>query len=66
MEKRGKKIMETIEKRLKDYKGYELYKVYDKHNGKIKNLVYMANTKEGDNVNCMANLSELKRYIDTL
>ena len=59
--------METIEKRLKDYKGFEIYKVYDKHNnGKIENLVYMANTKEGDNVNCMAKLSELKKYIGTL
>ena len=59
--------MEIIEKRLKDYKGYEIYKIYDKYNnGKVENLVYMANTKEGDNVNCMTKLSELKRFIDTL
>lgn len=57
--------MEIIEKRLKDYKGYEIYKIYDKYNnGKIKNLVYMANTKEGDNVCCMSILSDLKKFID--
>lgn len=59
--------METIEKRLKDYKGYIIFKVYDKYtSGKIENVVYMANTIDGDNVNCMTNLSELKKFIDTL
>ena len=59
--------MVTIEKRLKDYKGYQIYKVYDKcENGKIINLVYMANTQDGDNVNCLDNLTDLKRFIDNL
>ncbi len=51
----------TIEKRLKDYKGYQVYKVIDK--GCInEEITYMLNDQEGNNINCFTSLAALKKF----
>lgn len=45
------------ERRLKDYKGNEVWKCMDE-NGEI---FYMYNTPEGDNINVYKSLQELKK-----
>lgn len=52
--------METIERRLRDYKGYQVYKIID------NTTTYMLNDQNGDNVNCFTSLAELKKYVDIL
>ena len=42
---------ETVEKRLKDYKGFEVWKITD-NKGTSKEVVYMLNDSEGNNIDC--------------
>lgn len=57
---------ETIEKRLKDYKGFEVWKVTDNKGLRNEITTYMLNDSEGNNINCFSTLKELKQYADTL
>lgn len=55
---------ETIEKRLKDYKGYQVYKITDNKGARNETITYMLNNQDGDNINCFSSLTSLKRYAD--
>lgn len=57
---------ETIERRLKDYKGYQVWKVIDNKGLHDETTTYMLNDQDGDNINCFASLAGLKKYADTL
>lgn len=56
----------TIEKRLKDYKGYQVWKVTDNKGLHDEEITYMLNDQNGDNINCFTSLADLKKYADTL
>ena len=55
---------ETIEKRLKDYKGFEVWKVIDDKETRKEKVTYMLNDSEGNNINCFQTLKELKQFAD--
>lgn len=55
--------MNTIEKRLKDYKGYQLWKVIDNKGLKNEKITYMINDHAGNNCNCKSTLPEAKEWI---
>ena len=55
---------ETVEKRLKDYKGYQIWKITDNKNTREEKTIYTATTQEGDNANCGKTLKEIKDWID--
>lgn len=57
---------ETIEKRLKDYKNYQIYKIIDNKGTRNEAVTYMLNDQDGENINCFSTLAELKKYADTL
>lgn len=57
---------ETIEKRLKDYKGYQVWKVTDNKGLHDEEITYMLNDQNDDNINCFTSLADLKKYADTL
>ncbi len=52
----------TIEKRLKDYKGYQVYKIIDNKGCHNEDITYMLNDQEGNNINCFASLVALKKF----
>lgn len=56
----------TNEKRLKDYKGYEIWKIedFDIFDHKISTLYEVAD--EDDAIDFFKTLAEAKRYIDTI
>lgn len=54
----------TIEKRLKDYKGYQVYKVIDNKGCRNEETTYMLNDQEGNNINCFTSLASLKKFAD--
>lgn len=58
--------METIEKRLKDYKGFQVWKITDNKGMKNETITYMLNDSEENNINCFGTLAELKKYVDTV
>lgn len=58
-----KNIGETIEKRLKNYKGYQVWKVTDNKGLQSETVTYMLNDPDGNNLNCFSSLSELKKSI---
>lgn len=53
----------TTEKRLTDYRGYQVIKVVDDY-GVKKDITYMVNNQDGDNLNCFTNLTALKKWVD--
>lgn len=55
---------ETIEKRLKDYKGYQVYKITDNKGTRKETTTYMLNDQDGNNINCFTNLAALKKFAD--
>ena len=57
-------MSETIEKRLKDYKGFEVWKVTDNKGTRKEEVTYMLNDSEGNNINCFQTLKELKQFAD--
>ena len=57
---------ETIEKRLKDYRGFEVWKVTDNKGLRNEATTYMLNDSEGNNINCFKTLKDLKQYVDAL
>ena len=57
---------ETIEKRLKDYKGYQVWKVTDNKGLHDEEITYMLNDQNDDNINRFTSLADLKKYADTL
>ena len=58
-----KNIGETVEKRLKDYKGYQVWKITDNKGLTSETITYMLNDHDGNNVICFSNLLELKKSI---
>ena len=54
---------ETIEKRLKDYKGFEVWKITDNKGTSKEEVVYMLNDSEGNNIDCFQTLKELKQFV---
>lgn len=57
--------METIEIRLKDYKGYQVYKFIDDKGTRQEKITYaVCNQEEGEVINCFSSLAELKKYVD--
>lgn len=59
-------VGETVEKRLKDYKGYQVSKVVDNKGMRNEKTTYMLDNQNGDNVNCFGSLADLKRYVNTV
>ena len=55
---------ETIEKRLKDYKGFEVWKITDNKGTSKEEVTYMLNDSDGNNINCFQTLKELKQFAD--
>lgn len=57
--------MDTIEKRLKDYKGYQVYKIIDNKGTRQEKITYMLSDQEENNINCFSSLAELKKWADS-
>lgn len=57
---------ETIEKRLKDCNGYQVWKIIDNKGMRDETTTYMLNGQDGNNINCFTSLSTLKKYANTL
>lgn len=55
---------ETIEKRLKDYKGFQVYKIIDNKGTRNEKITYILNNQWGDNINCFTSLVALKKFAD--
>lgn len=55
---------ETIEKRLKDYKGYQVYKITDNKGTCKETITYMLNNQDDNNINCFSTLAALKKFAD--
>lgn len=55
---------ETIEKRLKDYKGYQVYKINDNKGTRNESTTYILNDQDGNNIDCFTSLAALKKFID--
>lgn len=55
---------ETIEKRLKDYKGFEIWKITDNKGLRNEEVTYIAYNIDGDLFNSKKTLAELKKSID--
>ena len=58
------RMCETVEKRLKDYKGFEVWKITDNKGTSKEEVVYMLNDSEGNNIDCFQTLKELKQFAD--
>ena len=54
----------TVEKRLKDYKGFEVWKIIDNIGTSKKVVTYMLNDTDGNNIDCFSTLKELKQFVD--
>lgn len=52
----------TIEKRLKDINGLQVWKVIDNKGERNEETTYMLNTQDDDNINCFSTLKELKEF----
>lgn len=63
---RRHKMGETIEKRLKDYKGYKVSKVIDNKGLRNETTTYMLDDQDDNNINCFDTLAKLKKYVDTV
>ena len=59
-------IGETVEKQLKDFKGFKVLKVTDDKGTLVEKTTYMLNTKDDFNVNCFSTLAELKSYVNNV
>ena len=59
-----KEVIETIEKRLKDYKGYQVYKIIDNKGTRQEKIDYAICDQEGNIINCFSSLAELKKWAD--
>ncbi len=55
---------ETIEKRLKDYKGFQVYKITDNKGTRNETTTYMLNDQDGNNIDCFTDLAALKKFAD--
>lgn len=55
---------ETIEKRLKDYKGYQVWKITDNKGLHSETTTYMLNDQDGDNIDCFNSLAALKKFAE--
>ncbi len=55
---------ETIEKRLKDYKGYQVWKITDNKGLHNETITYMLNDQDGNNIDCFISLAALKKFAD--
>lgn len=53
-----------MEKRLKDYKGFEVWKITDNKGSRKEEVIYMLNDSDGNNINCFQTLKELKQFAD--
>lgn len=54
----------TVERRLKDYKGFQVWKVTENKGCHNEKTTYWANTHDGDNYNVFPTLARLKLEID--
>ena len=57
-------MVETVEKRLKDYKGFEVWKITDNKGNRKEEVTYMLNDLDGNNIDCFKTLKELKQFAD--
>lgn len=59
--------MIKVEKRLKDYRGYAVWRVTDNKGMKNETVVYMLNDPiDGENLNCFKTLYKLKKWADMM
>lgn len=56
--------MESIEKRLKDYKGFQIWKITDNKRLRNEKITYMINDQDENNCNCSTSLEGAKKWID--
>lgn len=52
---------ETVEKRLKDINGFQVWKITDNKGLRGEKTTYMLNDSEGNNIDCFPTLAELKK-----
>jgi hypothetical protein len=57
-------IMETIEKKLSDYRGFTIYKITDNKGLSNKETTYEASTENDALFDCSKSLKDLKKSID--
>lgn len=57
---------ETVERNLKDYRGYKVVKVTDNKGLSTEKTSYMLNDEDDDNINVFTTLKGLKHYVDTV
>ena len=55
----------THEKRLKDYKGFQVYKITDNKGTHNDTITYMLNDQDGNNIDCFTSLAALKKFADS-
>ena len=55
---------ETVEKRLKDYKSFGVWKVTDNKGTSKEEVTYMLTDSEDNIINCFQTLKELKQFAD--
>lgn len=53
---------ETIEKRLKDYQDFKVWRVIDNKGTSKEEVIYMLNDSDDNNINCFQTLKELKQF----
>ena len=53
---------ETVERRLKDYNGFQVYKIIDNKGTSLEHITYMLNDQDGNNIDCFITLTALKRF----
>lgn len=58
------RIGDTVERRLKDYKGYAVWKITDNKGTRHEEITYMLQDDEDNNINCFLSLQDLKRWTD--
>ena len=55
---------ETVVKRLKDYKGYQVDKIIDNKGTRKETTTYMLNDQDDNNIDCFPTLAALKKFAD--
>ncbi len=56
--------MDPIEKRLKDYKGFQIWKVTYNKGLRNEEVSYMINDQEENNCNCVGSLNDARKWVD--
>lgn len=56
----------TVERRLKDYKGFSVWKITENKGTKKEEVTYMLNDNDDNTINVYKTIKELKHDVDTI